>query len=85
MNLILRTISQPLVMSWISSETPKKPHSPNIHYTLALMHVKCVTLWVQECVDMIFINNQMRVLEIHTDSHTFNDDHIDWTAMLGFN
>jgi hypothetical protein len=26
--------------------------------TLALMHVNCVTLRVQECADMITINNQ---------------------------
>jgi hypothetical protein len=26
--------------------------------TLALMHVKCVTLRVRECTDMISINNQ---------------------------
>jgi hypothetical protein len=26
--------------------------------TLALMHVKCVTLQVRECADMISINNQ---------------------------
>jgi hypothetical protein len=39
------------------------------------MSVKCVTLRVQECVDMITINNQQRDLEIYIDSHIFNEDH----------
>jgi hypothetical protein len=37
------------------------------------MSVKCVTLQVRECVDMISINNQQRDLEIHIDSHIFNE------------
>ena len=55
MNLILRTIPEPLVMSWISFETPnKKLIKPIIHSILASMHVKCVTLRVREYADMIF-------------------------------
>jgi hypothetical protein len=48
------------------------------------MSVKCVTLRVRECVDMITINNQQRDLEIHIDSHIFNEDHYRWTTMSGF-
>jgi hypothetical protein len=40
------------------------------------MHVKYVILRVREYADMITINNQQWDLEIHIDSHTFNDDHI---------
>jgi hypothetical protein len=40
------------------------------------MSVKCVTLRVQECMDMITINNQQRDMEIHIDSHIFNEDHL---------
>jgi hypothetical protein len=77
MNLILWTIFEPLVMSWISSDTlNKKTHLPIIHSTLALMHVKCVTLRVREYVDMITIHNQQQDLEIHIESHTFNYYHI---------
>src|SRR4051812_28294557 len=54
MNLILRTIPEPLVMSRIPSETPKKTHKPIIQSILASRHVKCVTLRVRECADMIF-------------------------------
>src|SRR4051812_34859357 len=51
MNLILRTIPEPLVISWIPSKTPKKIH---IQCILASRHVKCVTLRVREYADMIF-------------------------------
>src|SRR3954467_289049 len=55
MNLILRTTSEPLVMSRIPSETPnKKTHKPIIQSILASRHVKCVTLRVREYADMIF-------------------------------
>jgi hypothetical protein len=40
------------------------------------MSIKCVTLRVRECMDMITINNQQRDLEIHTNSHIFNEDHL---------
>jgi hypothetical protein len=39
------------------------------------MSIKCVTLWVREYIDMIAINNQQWDLEIHIDSHIFNEDH----------
>ena len=54
MNLILRTILEPLVMSRIPSETPKNTHKPIIHSILASRHVKCVTPRVREYADMIF-------------------------------
>src|SRR4051812_20899198 len=53
MNLILRTIPEPLVMSCISFETLKKTHKPIIHSILASRHVKCVTLRVREYAYMI--------------------------------
>jgi hypothetical protein len=49
--------------------------SINPKTTLALMSIKCVTLRVREYADMISINNQQRDLEIHIDSHIFNEDH----------
>jgi hypothetical protein len=48
------------------------------------MSIKCVTLRVREYANMISINNQQRDLEIHIDSHIFNEDHYRWTTMSGF-
>ena len=55
MNLILRTIPDLLVMSWIQSETPNKLRSPShIPYLLrTTSNLKCVTLRFANDADMI--------------------------------
>ena len=55
MNLILRTIPDLLVMSWIPSETPNK-HSNSIPYSISTYttsNLKCVTLRFVNYVDMV--------------------------------
>src|SRR3954468_18798958 len=46
MNIILRTITEPLVMSRIHPRLQTKIHKPIIQSILASRHVKCVTLRV---------------------------------------
>jgi len=56
MKFYLRTIPELLMTSWIPSETPNNLRSHHQKYpitTLASTNVKCVTLRVRECVDMI--------------------------------
>jgi hypothetical protein len=58
MNLILRAILNVLVMSWIPFNTPNKLQAHHYQYlitTLTSLNVKCVTLRVWECADMIEI------------------------------
>jgi len=68
-------------MSWISSETPNQNSISPLAYlisTLATSSVKCVALRVREYVDMIetpfrsIINSG--TMDVHIDSHTFNED-----------
>ena len=55
MNLILRTILELLVMSWIPSETPNNIQTPfHIPYLLkTTSNLKCVTLRFENYADMI--------------------------------
>ena len=55
MNLILRTIPELLVMSWIPSETPNNIRTPfHIPYLLkTTSNLKCVTLRFENYADMI--------------------------------
>src|SRR4051812_48985532 len=53
MNLILRTIPEPLVMSRSHPGLRTKTHKTIIQSILASRHVKCVTLRVREYADMI--------------------------------
>jgi hypothetical protein len=55
MNLILRTIPELHVMSWIPSETPNKT-SNSIPYSISTnttSNLKCVTLQFANYVDMV--------------------------------
>ena len=55
MNLILRTIPELLVMSWIPSETPNNIRTPfHIPYLLkTTSNLKCVTLRFVNYADMV--------------------------------
>src|SRR3954470_9943717 len=54
MNLILQTILDLLVISWIPSETPNNIRSPYLHSISSKQHriLKCVSLWFVNYADM---------------------------------